>query len=188
MTTSETWWSDAFDRDESIIYLLDSDLNIVRCNSAWDRFALANDGTDAIASKVLGTCIMDFVPPALRRFYEIAYGNVKRFRREWWHLFECSSPQVTRCYHMRILPNDGDGILIINTLIRATPADAEPHGNVLDYSAMDGVVTMCSHCRRVRNLHTGDWDWMPELLLRGNVLATYGLCDFCAAYHGRQVQ
>jgi hypothetical protein len=181
--TSAPGWSNAFDDNQSIIYLLDNDLNIVRCNPAWDRFALANEGSSAVASAVVGKSILAFVPPDLKKFYGIAYDNVKRFQREWWHLFECSSPAVLRNFYMRILPSADGGVLTVNTLIRETPAAAEPHGNVMDYVERDGIVTMCSHCRRVKNLQSGSWDWVPELLLRGNVLATYSLCDFCAAYH-----
>ena len=50
--------------------------------------------------------------------------------------------------------------------------------------ADDGVATMCSHCRRVQRLgQPAAWDWVPELLLKSQILTTFRLCAFCQAYH-----
>lgn len=180
-------WKQEYDNNDSLIYLLNAELRIARCNPAWDRFAIANDGGQAVSSKVVGAKVLDVVPLALKSFYRTAYGNVQRFRRDWWHVFECSSPTVSRAFQMRILSCGDGGLLTINTLLREVPLEPEPCGNVEDYAATDGIVTMCSHCRRVRNLRqSAAWDWVPELLTRERVLVTFGLCDFCAAYHGHR--
>jgi hypothetical protein len=184
--TPVSGWKDEYDRDDSIVYLLDAELRIARCNPAWDQFAIANDGEQTVSSKVLGTYVLDVVPSVLKPFYRAAYGNVQRFGRDWWHVFECSSPTVSRTFQMRILDCGSGELLTINTLLRQVSLDAQPRGNVEDYAAMDGIITMCSHCRRVKNLRkSGAWDWIPQLLIRGRVLATFGPCDFCAAYHGQ---
>ena len=47
-------WKHSYDNDDSVIYLLDPDLKIVRCNAAWDRFAVANGGEAVVSSKVAG--------------------------------------------------------------------------------------------------------------------------------------
>ncbi|HTR38721.1 MAG TPA: PAS domain-containing protein [Bryobacteraceae bacterium] len=176
-------WKQGFDADPSVIYLMDEDLRIVRCNPAWDRFAMANDGLQAISSKIVGTRLMDVVPPALHDFYRAAYATVRSAQRDWWHVFECPSPTVARVFQMRILPSGDGGVLTVNTLI-----SEEPHvnGNGIrrNYTDCDGIVTMCAHCRRVKRLdESGQWDWFPELLVRGAVLVSHGLCPFCTAYH-----
>jgi hypothetical protein len=177
-------WKAAYDRDDSVIYLLDADWKIVRCNPAWDRFALANRGDSAVAAKVVGTAILDVVPRALRDFYCAAYNNVQQFQREWWHNFECSSPTLQRVYQMRILPCDMGELLTINTLVSESPHQGTVPKPVEEYATSDGIVTMCSNCRRVRRLRQPTtWDWVPELLLSGEVLRTFGLCEFCTAYH-----
>jgi len=124
--TSILNWKAEYDQDDSVIYLLDADWTIARCNPAWDRFALANHGEAARSARVVGTRIMDVVPPDLQDFYLAAYGNVQRFRRDWWHIFECSSASLTRIYQMRILPCDAGSLLTINTLIGETPLETAP--------------------------------------------------------------
>ncbi len=185
-TTAEpiSIWKEAYDKNDSLIYLLDRDLTIARCNLAWDVFALANNGTSALSSKVVGTCIMDVVPPALQSFYRTAYDAVERFRRNWWHIFECSSPTQARIYQMRIMPCDGGGFLTINTLMSEAPPGVESPKNLADYAGADGIAIMCSNCRRVKRVSPpGAWEWIPELLWSGQILTTFDLCDFCAAYH-----
>jgi hypothetical protein len=179
-------WKRAYDHNDSIIYLLDPELRIVRCNQAWDRFALANHGDQAVSSKVIGTPILDVVPAALQSFYRAAYENVQRFERDWWHVFECSSTTQSRVYQMRILSCGHGNLLTINTLLREAPQEARAEGKMEDYTAADGIVTMCSHCRRVKNLGaSGAWDWIPEFLSREKVLVVFDLCEFCTAYHHR---
>lgn len=177
-------WRAAYDDMDSVIYLLDADRRIVRCNRAWDRFALANAGGDALSTKVIGTDIMCVIPSHLRNFYSVAYDNVQRHRRDWWHTFECSSPTQARVFHMRILAGDPCGWLTINTLISSTDLKLpEPH-EMDDYADLGGVAIMCSHCRRVRRRRDPlTWDWVPELLIAGKMLVSFGLCEFCTAYH-----
>jgi hypothetical protein len=182
--TSIAVWKEAYDKDTALIYLLDRDLKIARCNLAWDAFALANDGEKAMSSEIIGTCVMDVVPPVLQSFYRTAYDNVGRFRRSWWHIFDCSSPTLERVFHMRIMPGDGGCFLTINTLISEAPAGIEAPQNLADYAGADGIAVMCSNCRRARRLSPpGAWEWIPELLWSGQVVTTFDLCDFCTAYH-----
>jgi hypothetical protein len=177
-------WKEAYDKDISIIYLLDADLKILRCNLAWDAFAQTNDGAKALSSEVLGIPIMDIVPPVLQKFYRAAYDNVVRFRRDWWHNFECSSPSLARIYQMRILPCGRGNLLTINTLISETPLEVEPPKHLEDYAGKDGRAIMCSNCRRVKRLSPpGPWEWIPELLWHGRFSITSDLCEFCMAYH-----
>jgi hypothetical protein len=127
---------------------------------------------------------MDVVPVQLKNFYLTAYDNVRRFRRDWWHVFECSSQNLTRIFQMRILSCEGGSLLTMNTLISESPiGDVEPRV-VEDYASRDGIVVMCSHCRRVqRRDRPGVWDWVPELFVNEQVLTTFALCEFCTAYH-----
>ena len=177
-------WKTAYDEDSSVIYLLDDELKIARCNRAWDRFAIANQGHQAVSSRVIGRPVFDFVPAVLREFYVTAYNTVRHFRRDWWHTFECSSASVTRFFQMRILPCDDDGLLTINTLISEHPVGLLAEARIEKYTTSDGIVVMCSHCRRVQSIDDREtWDWVPELLMTSEVLMRFGLCGFCTAYH-----
>jgi hypothetical protein len=176
-------WKTAYDDNPSVIYLLDAEHRIVRSNPAWDRFALANQGESSVFAKVVGSSILDVIPPDLREFYLTAYRNVRTFERDWWHVFECSSPGLRRLFHMRILPGEGGGLLTMNTLISEIAFEAASVHPIENY-AIDGVATMCSHCRRVQRIgQPATWDWIPELLLKSQVLTEFRLCPFCQAYH-----
>jgi hypothetical protein len=176
-------WKPAYDDNPSVIYLLDAEDRIVRANPAWDRFALANHGESSVFARVAGNCILDVIPPGLLEFYRTAYRNVRAFQRDWWHVFECSSPNVRRLFHMRILPDEAGGLLTMNTVISETALEAGLVPPIENY-ADDGVATMCSHCRRVQRLgQPAAWDWVPELLLKSQILTTFRLCAFCQAYH-----
>lgn len=178
-------WRKAYDNDPATIYALDEDLKIVRCNPAWDRFANENGAAEPSRSSVFGIYIMDVVPAVLHDFYASAYVAVRRFQREWWHVFDCSSANTLRSFQMRILPGDPWGLVVINTLLREAPSDEKTVVEPLQhYADADGVVTMCAHCRRVEHLtQPGRWDWVPFLLNANQALVKPGLCEFCVAYH-----
>jgi hypothetical protein len=83
-----------------------------------------------------------------------------------------------------VLPCDAGSLLTINTLVREAPLETAASRPVEDYADADGIVTMCSNCRRLKRIgQPATWDWVPELLFSGEVLATFGLCEFCTAYH-----
>ncbi len=177
-------WRDAYDKDPAIIYALDEDLRLVRCNPAWDRFARDNGAAELSGSRALGVSVLDVTPKILRDFYLTAYQSVRNFRRQWWHIFDCSSPGVSRSFQMRVLPAGAKGLLVVNTLIREEPHQETAAARVEQYTDAEGVVTMCAHCRRVEHLtQPGRWDWIPSLLLLNGTLARAGLCPFCFAYH-----
>ena len=48
-------WPSEYDRDPHVIYAVDEKFRIVRCNPAWNTFALENNGSAAKASKVAGS-------------------------------------------------------------------------------------------------------------------------------------
>src|ERR1700758_239244 len=92
---------------------LNSDLRIVYCNPAWDRFAHANNGGLALSDRVLGSMIMDVVPPELLEFYRAAFARARDTVVEFD--YECSSPDLYRAFEMQILPvEEPNGYTVIN--------------------------------------------------------------------------
>jgi hypothetical protein len=182
-TIGSSLWREAYDKDPAIIYALDEDLRLLRCNPAWDRFAGDNGAADLTGSRVLGACIMDVVPDVLQDFYHNVYDSVRKFQRPRSHVFECSSPFVSRSFLMRILPVGASCFLVVNTLIHEEPGQPGT-AQVERYTDMDGVVTLCANCRRAEHLtEPGRWDWIPALLASSGALVQPGLCPFCFAYH-----
>ena len=167
-------WAQAYDRDPAVIYALDADLRIVRCNDAWNRFAQENGAPELVESGVIGANVMDAVPDALHDFYRTSYDSVQTLQQEWRHVFECSSPQLFRSFQMRV----------VNTLLREEPHKEQARDRIACYTDADGIATMCSNCRRAEHLsHPGRWDFIPALLALNGVLVRPGLCSFCFHYH-----
>ena len=163
---------------------LNSDLRLVYCNPAWDRFALANNGGLALSDRVLGSLIMDFIPPELMEFYRAAFSSARDAVVEFD--YECSSPDSYRIFQMQILPvEQPKGYTVINALTVQETMDAHRPPLVLgpEYVADTGIITVCSHCRRSRRVDSPDqWDWVPANLrpAQGNI--SHGLCPICHAY------
>jgi hypothetical protein len=177
-------WSAEFDRDPAVIYELDQDFRIKRCNRAWDLFALENNGHAAMAAKVSGTFLFDVIPQDLRPFYHQAFHEVEA-GSEWSHMFECSSAAVIRRLRMTI-QRFGSGYLTRNTLIEESLAPP-PEGDSRDIPAYGPVVTMCAHCRRVRNNKEQVWQWIPDFVARTPRNLNQTLCPACYAYYYPQL-
>jgi len=174
--------------DTAIIYMLDSDLRIIYCNKAWDQFASRNGGTGLNRRTILGMPVLDVVAEPLKAFYEDAFSLAKEKGQSWEHDYECSSPSAFRLFHMRVLPLADSYLLVENSLRFERPHGPErpvmPADSAL-YVSKDGVLTMCSHCRRTRRIDTTTapvWDWVPAYLVEPPGSVSHGLCRNCHAY------
>jgi hypothetical protein len=169
---------------EDVACQLNSDLRIIYCNPAWDRFALANNGGLAVSDRVLGSMIMDFVPPELLEFYRAAFASARDAVVEF--AYECSSPDFYRIFQMQILPvEEPKGYTVINALNVESGMEGKhpalPLG--LEYLSNAGIITVCSHCRRSRRVDcSGQWDWVPANLKPALRNVSHGLCPICHAY------
>jgi len=167
-----------------VAYQLNSDLQIVYCNPAWDRFALANNGGLALADRVLGSTIMDFVPPELLEFYRAVFASARDTVVEFD--YECSSPDSYRTFEMQILPvEEPNGYAVINALRVEDRMEKRRPALLLgpEYLTDAGIITVCSHCRRTRRVDCSDqWDWVPGNLKPVQRNVSHGLCPICHAY------
>lgn len=172
-------WLPAHDSDVHVIYAIDESLRIVRCNSAWDKFALDNNGSAAKASNVVGVCLYEVIPGELWEFYDKGFQSAKQ-AGQWQHLFDCSSARVMRRLRMTV-SFAGAGFLIRNVLVKDALAPAsEAGGNFADYGQ---AITMCCHCRRVENKRTSAWQWVPEFIEELPRDFRTRLCPECRVYH-----
>lgn len=168
---------------------LNSDLRIVYCNPAWDRFARANNGGMALSDRVLGSMIMDFVPSELHEFYRAAFASAQDAVVEFD--YECSSPDLYRTFQMQILPvEQPQGYTVINALTLEERMEGKrpalvPGG---EYLSDAGIITVCSHCRRSRRVDcSGQWDWVPANLKPPLRNVSHGLCPICHEYFYRHL-
>lgn len=162
-----------------MIYAVGENFQIVRCNRAWDTFALDNNGSAAEASRVRGVCLFEVIPPDLLKFYDQGFGTARQTGR-WQHIFDCSSARVIRKLRMTVSVF-GSGYLIRNVTVKDSLAPpSEAGGNFADYGP---VVAMCCHCRRVKNTKTAVWQWVPEFIDGLPSKMRSLLCPACCTYH-----
>jgi hypothetical protein len=172
-------WPSDYDRDPHVIYAVDENLRIVRCNPAWDTFALENNGSAAKESKVRGVSLFAVIPRDLSDYYDSGFQAARKQGR-WQHDFDCSSARVLRRLRMTVTPF-GSGLLFRNVLVKdALAPPSEAGGSFADYGR---VITMCSHCRRVENKKSNVWQWVPEFIDEMPAEIGYRLCPPCWAYH-----
>jgi hypothetical protein len=176
----------ALERNPSIIYILDRSFRICFCNLAWDHFANQNGGTDWLRERVTDSSCMDAISPLLRTFYEAAFRWVIRTQKPWEHDYECSSPENSRVFHMRVLPLHGERLLIENSLLVESPHKPGGPPDTARHIAEDGQIAMCGNCRRVLAHDAAGkpiWEWVPAYLVSLPAPVNYGFCDTCLPYY-----
>jgi len=172
-------WPPEYDRDPHVIYAVDDKFRLVRCNGAWDTFALENNGSAVKRSKIEGVCLFAVIPGDLSAFYDRGFATARQ-QGHWDHVFDCSSARVQRRLRMTVTPF-GSGFVIRNILLKEMLAPrSEANGNFADYGRL---IAMCSHCRRVENRKTNTWQWVPEYIDDMPLEIRSRLCPACSAYH-----
>lgn len=163
-------------------YVLDAGNRLVYCNPAWDDFAWANHGESAVAIRVLGIDVLNACPESLRFFYEQLFQYCRKTGASSFHGYHCSSPTRLRVYKMDVRCT-GDFLAISNTLLEEGPHPGPAISFSQDY-VHHGFTTMCSNCRRVRNVKTHQWDWVPTLIDTSEFLRlSHGLCHTCSQFY-----
>ncbi|MBA3499265.1 MAG: hypothetical protein H0T65_02770 [Deltaproteobacteria bacterium] len=166
--------------------MLSRELVLVRHNAAWTRFAQANDGLEMLDRFGRGCSIMSAVPPVLQPFYKRGYAQVWTSGERWEHDYECSSPDRHRRFRMLAYPIDHAFLVVVNAVIEDVAHDREVSSPDESRYVSDGVISMCSNCRRVRN-RDGEsrWDWVPAFVAHPPPNLSHGICDACAPiYYG----
>ncbi len=162
-------------------YLLSQDLRIVRVNAAWARFAEANGGHDMLAHWGRGAFVLDAIAGELRAFYRDLFEGVLATGERREHDYECSSDRVERLFRMVVFPVAAPFLVITHSL-RVERAHDRPEA-AADEAAYrrDGIISMCSSCRRVQSLGAAErWNWVPSWVVSMPHDVSHGLCPPCA--------
>jgi hypothetical protein len=174
-----TSWPIEYDREPHVIYAVDENFRILRCNPAWDTFALDNNGSEVARNKVQGLQLFSVIPNPLFAFYSQGFETAKR-RGAWQHVFDCSSARIIRRLRMTVT-RFGDGWLTRNVTLKDTfapPSERDP--SLAHYGS---VITMCCHCRKVWNQKKNVWQWVREFIEHRPSEVRNRLCPDCYAYH-----
>jgi hypothetical protein len=173
--------------DPSVIFALDAGLRLIYANIAWDRFAAANgEEPDTFNRRFIGQPIQAVIPDELSDFYARMFRQVMGRNEQAQHTYECSSSRSFRLLQMRLYPlQDGAGILCVNSQV-VNGQHTRTLSSAFDQVYLeDGLINMCSHCRRTRRASREDWDWVPDYLEKRPLMISYGLCPICRGYHAQ---
>lgn len=172
----------SLERGDDVTYVLSADLRVIRTNAAWERFARANGGAAFLATWRRGTPLLDVIPAPLQPFYVTSFERAARDVVRWDHDYECSSPTEWRQFRMLAYPFDG-AFVVTHSLLVARPHDADGRSVADDYVS-DGIISMCSHCRRVRCRGAERrWDWVSQYVAQPPPRVSHGLCPACTRYY-----
>jgi hypothetical protein len=75
-----------------------------------EKLARDNDGSRATVAAVIGRKIFQVIPEVPRPFYTRAFHEVLGKGVVWQHIYECSSPQRSRRFRVRIRLLDAVGV------------------------------------------------------------------------------
>ena len=170
----------------NVCYILDDRRRLVYSNPTWDRFAEENGAPELVGEALIGTDLFAAIPNVLASAYAEAFASVEATGRVWTKAYECFSPDMLRRFQMRIhFLKSRRWFLVTNALIVERPHEnVEPSAERVYFDR--GVITMCAHCRCVRQVGShGGWDFVPYYLqLKGLDLLkiSHGLCPICQAY------
>ena len=169
--------------ETSVTFCLDSALRITYCNLAWDQFALLNDGSHLARPAVIGRCILDFISGPDHDYYAEAYKRVLTTNESWEHEYECSSTQIYRKFRLRVFPMQKiSGLLVVNSLLTESAQLARSEQPLEHlYRTQEGLLIMCSSCRRTRRNNPGIpiWDWVPGFLEPMAERVSHAICAPC---------
>lgn len=172
------------EESDDVALVLSRDLRQVRTNGGWHRFAAANGGDAVLERWTPGTSILSAIPPVLPPFYVAGYERAFATGERWEHDYECSSAERFRQFRMVVYPARPSFLVVVHSLRVERPHDRAPSAPDLERYTVEGVVTMCSHCRRVRfPAGTARWDWIPELVSAPPAGISHGLCGPCIRFY-----
>lgn len=179
----------ALEAEVASAYLVSATFDVTYTNAGWTRFAVANGCPGLASIQQHRWNILEVTDEPLRPFYQAAFSRVLAGGEPWTHVYECSSANVFRAFVMRVhaLP-EGSGLMFTNGVLVERPHT--PTGQVArpqdgeSYISGDGLITQCSHCRRVRRVDSkGAWDWVPAWVEALPYNVSHSLCPPCLHYH-----
>jgi hypothetical protein len=108
-------------------YTLNTYNRITDVGGVWDSFASDNDGQAALAKKVIGGTIFDFVDGFdTASFLNAIFFAVRSKQSDFTTTYRCDGPGEKRLFRMHVFPLTNGGLRVDHKLIanRAFPAPA----------------------------------------------------------------
>jgi len=162
-------------------YRVDATDRIVELCSDWNRFALGNDGARAMADRVLGRPLFDFITgDSSRLFMHAVLDGVRTLCRPRMLPYRCDSPSERRWFQMTAHPLPGGGVLLLHQLTAS-----QPRRPPLQRAGVRRWC--CSQCLASRPL--GSQAWMQDDVTTVEVVG-YDVCPSCSSrlFGGQDVE
>lgn len=170
------------------IYLVWSDLTIAFLNDAWFEFARENQGNISYFKTFgVGSSIDVGGDDPMHQHFLACLTRSLREGRVVAFQYECPTPTTFRLMQVNFLPVTRD--LCVISVARVVTSSHQEQGRdpragaACDYEKEDGLISMCSCCRRVRVPGTEhSWDFVPSLIKNPVDNLSHTLCEPCKAY------
>lgn len=172
----------------TLVYRIDGQDRIVSVSDSWNAFAMANDGADVVASRVVGRNLFDFiVDPTTQALYRKMLVRI-RGGRSFGFRYRCDAPAVRRLMEMELRQTDMQGGVefrsgpveeVARESLSLPQAAGSPGGGPV------APQRACGWCNRLDV--EGEWLEIEEALPRLRLLErpsaplTHGICEECLA-------
>jgi hypothetical protein len=180
----------ALDAERATVCGLSEDLVILYVNPAWHRYARDNGASWREGEWSVGAQLMDAVPDVLRPFYRGLFARARAAPGPVEHEYDCSSPETLRRCRMRVYPCPSGALVVVHSMLPEVAREAGDETGAdeveADYRDDNGLIALCSHCRRVRRARTADepvWDWVPSFARHPPQGVSHSLCRTCVRYY-----
>lgn len=178
-------------RKNSVVYRIDSEVNISFTNQEWAAFAIENN-TPELAVNVEGTWLWKHVTGAtVVDLNKSIVAHVRRSGRCASYSFRCDAPGKRRDMRMSIRPLPDSGIEFESWIVFETPRQPILF---LDHRVErnDAHISMCAWCRKVK---LAEWvevdaavlenDWFSQPVLPS---ISHGICPDCMAKFSAELE
>lgn len=168
------------------IFGLDRDFRLAYFNPAWFRFAEENDGEPQISRDWgPGRSIFDAIPDELKPYYRNLYAHALATGKSVEHVYECSSPLISRKFHQIVYPAGGRALLAVNSLVvsmQIQTSAGKISFQLEKYRDPEGILHQCAHCRKVLNMQGKRWEWVSFFIKHIPAGTSHSLCPQCRNY------
>jgi hypothetical protein len=141
---------DATQPEGACTYELDAQLRIRAVDTAWEKFAAANDAPElAATSGLLGSSVFAYIADATTAaLYRLIFERVRRTQLPLVLPLRCDSPALRRYLSIEISPATEQGLCLRTSVIRLEPRPPVP---LLDLRGEheEPPVRMCGWCKAV---------------------------------------
>lgn len=165
-------------------YTIDADNRLLEVGGPWDAFALENGGEQAVANKVTGHEIWNFVDGFETQSYlNTLFFFCRRGSTQFETTYRCDSPVERRLVRMKIEPRDDDVLLVRHRLVSSTRfTNSDKVATIQDMLGK----TRCSTCCRFMIKDT--WIDPFAVLDVKNFPISHTFCPDCKATAREQLE